>query len=119
MFKLLLSWAILSAAFLFASKFLPGMTVKSTRGAITAAAIFGVLNTLVGWMIVGVLGIATLGLGFVFSGVSWFIASVILLKVTDSISDELTLESTGTAIAAAFIIAVVGTIGKVVLGVVF
>ena len=116
MIKLLISWAILTLAFLAAAKLLPGMKIKSTSGAIGAAAIFGLLNTFVGWALFLVLGVVSFGIGFLLSGVTWFITTVILLKVTDALSDELELKSTGTAIAAAFIIAIVASLGRALVG---
>lgn len=110
--KLLLSWAVLTVAFLIAAKLLPGMKIKSTTGAIAAAAIFGVLNFALGWLLFLIFGFATLGLGFLFAGLTRFVVNVIMLKITDAISDELKIETTGTAIAAALIIAILGSAGQ-------
>ena len=62
---LLLTWLVLSIAVWLTAAILPGFRVKGFWGAIKAAAVFGTLNFLLGWLFFVVLGIATLGIGFI------------------------------------------------------
>ncbi len=110
--KLLLSWAVLTAAFLLAAAVLPGMKLKSAGGAIGVAAVFGVLNFFLGWLMFAVIGFATLGIGFVFAFLTRWLVDVVLLKMTAAMSEALELKSSGTAIAAALLIAGVGSVGQ-------
>ncbi len=110
--KLLLSWAVLTAAFLAAAAVLPGMKLKDGGSAIGVAAVFGVLNFFLGWLMFAVIGFATLGIGFIFAFFTRWLVDVVLLKMTAAMSETLELKSTGTAIAAALIIAGVGSVGQ-------
>jgi len=55
---MLLSWLVLSIAVWITAGILPGFSVNGFGGALRAAAIFGILNWLLGWFIFVVLGIA-------------------------------------------------------------
>ncbi len=64
MFDILISWLILSGAFYLTAQILPGFELRGGgRGALLVAAIFGVINWLIGWLLFVVIGIASLGLG--------------------------------------------------------
>ncbi|MBN1239857.1 MAG: phage holin family protein, partial [Gammaproteobacteria bacterium] len=58
--ELILSWLILSVAVWITAAVLPGFHVKSIGSAVLVAAIFGVLNFLLGWLLFAVFAIATL-----------------------------------------------------------
>lgn len=108
--SLLVSWLVLSLAFLATAWILPGMEVKGFGGAATAAAIFGVLNWLLAKALFFVIGVVTLGIGFLLFFITSWVVNVILLKITDAATDSLKLESTGTAMAGAFLISVIGAV---------
>ena len=61
---LLLQWLILSLAFWLTARLVPGFHVRSLGDAIVVAAVFGIVNFLLGTLLYYVLGIATLGIGF-------------------------------------------------------
>jgi len=86
--------------------------------ALIAAAIFGLLNLFVGWLLFGVIGVATLGLGFVLAFITRFIVDAILLKATDVFTRRLTIDSVGTVLVAAFMVSALGTLGHWLVGVV-
>lgn len=109
---LLASWLILSLAFWFTAKLLPGFHVSGFWGAIKVAALFGILNWLLGWFIFAVLGIATLGLGFVFAFITRWIVSAIVLKLTDALSSSLSIVSMGRALLGALLMSALGTAGE-------
>lgn len=112
MISLLLSWMILSLAVWITAIALPGFHVKSMGGAILVAAIFGVLNALLGWLLFAIIGIATLGIGFLLAFITRWIVNAILLKITDAVTDRLTIDGFGWALIGALMISVLGTVGE-------
>jgi putative membrane protein len=108
MTSILISWGVVTVALWAASEFLDGMTIKGGLvGHVLTAAVFGLLNVLVGWLLFLVIGFASLGLGFIFAFVTRVIVTAILLKVTDALSSKLRVRSFGTAVIAAVIMSLV------------
>ena len=64
------------------------------------------------------LGLATIGIGFIFVFVTRLVVTAILLKVTDAFSSKMTVLSFGAALVAALIMSVVSGLTEWVLGVV-
>jgi putative membrane protein len=110
--SLLLSWLILSLAVWITAVVLPGFHVKSMGSAFLVAAIFGILNVLIGWLFFVIIGIATLGIGFLLAFITRWIVNAILLKITDAVTDRLTIDSFGWALLGALMISVLGTVGE-------
>jgi len=109
---MLLSWLVLSISVWVTAGILPGFSVNGFSGAIKAAAIFGILNWLLGWFIFVVLGIATLGIGFLLAFLTRWIVMALLLKFTDALSSSLKIKSFGTAIVGALLISGIGTLAE-------
>ncbi|RMG20910.1 MAG: hypothetical protein D6729_01990 [Deltaproteobacteria bacterium] len=107
--QILLSWLVLSVAVLLTAALLPGMRVRGISGALVTAALFGALNWLLGWLFFVVIGVATLGLGFLFAFLSRWLVNAIVLKMADALTDRLTIRSFGTAFIAAGLISLFGT----------
>ncbi len=112
---ILLSWLVLSVAVWITSALLPKMHVSGPGGVLLVAAIFGLLNTFVGWLLFVAIGIGTLGLGFVFAFVTRWVVDAILLEVTDSLTSRLSIEGWGTAFLAALLMAGIGTVAEAAL----
>jgi putative membrane protein len=113
MFGILISWLILGGAFYLTAELLPGFEVKGgARGALLVAALFGAVNWLIGWLLFVIIGIASLGIGFLLAFLTRWLVNAILLKVVDAVSDTLHIRSFGTALVAALIISLVGTVGQ-------
>jgi putative membrane protein len=110
--SLLLSWLVLSLAVWITAVVLPGFHVKSFGSALLVAAVFGILNFLLGWLIFAVLTVATLGIAWLLSFITRWIINAILLKVTDALTDRLTIDSFGWALAGALMMSVLGTAGE-------
>ena len=108
----LLSWLILTCAVWLTAYILPGVHVKSFGSAILVAAIFGVLNALLGWLIFAVLTVATLGLAWLLAFITRWIINAIILKLTDALTDRLTVDSFGWALGAALMMSAIGTVGE-------
>ena len=107
---ILLSWLVLSAAVLITAAILPGMRVKGFGGALVAAALFGILNWLLGWLFFVLLGVATLGLGFLFAFLTRWLVDAIILKMADALTDRLTIDGFGTAFLGAGLVSLIGTL---------
>lgn len=109
---LLLSWLILSLAVWLTAALLPGFHVKSAGSAILVAALVGVLNFLLGWLLFAFFTVATLGLAWLLAFVTRWIIDAIILKLVDSLTDRLTIDGFGWALAGAFVMSAIGTLGE-------
>jgi putative membrane protein len=110
--NLLLSWLILSLAVWVTAMVLPGFHVRSAGSALVVAAIFGVLNFLLGWLFFVVFTIATLGIAWLLAFITRWIINAILLKITASLTDRLTIDSFAWALGGALMMSALGTLGE-------
>ena len=101
--RVVLSWLILSLAVWVTSMVVPGFRVKGFGSAVIVAAIFGILNLLLGWLFFSVFTIATLGLALLLAFITRWIINAILLKLTDTLTDHLTIADFKTALLAALV----------------
>jgi len=108
---LILSWLVLSLAFWLTAKLVPGFRVAGLWDAIVVAAIFGVVNFLLGTLLYYVIGIATLGIGLLLSLITHWFVNAILLKITDALTHRLEVRSFGTALVAALVMSLFGKLG--------
>lgn len=115
--SLLLSWMVLALSVWITAAVLPGVRVNGAGGALLTAAIFGVLNWAIGWFLFVVIGIATLGLGFLLAFFTRWVADAIVLALTDGLTDALTIQSFGWTLGAALMMSALGTTAQFVLGV--
>lgn len=90
---LILSWLILTLAVWLTAMILPGFHVKGVGSAFIVAAIFGILNFLLGWLLFAVFTVATLGIAWLLAFITRWIINAILLKLTDALTDRLTIDS--------------------------
>jgi putative membrane protein len=110
---ILISWLVLGAAFWLTAEVLPGFQLTGGwRGAALVSAIFGIINWLIGWFLFVVLGIVSLGIGFLLAFITRWIVNAILLRVTDAVSDRLNIKDFKTALIGALLISLFGTIGQ-------
>jgi putative membrane protein len=117
--SLILSWLVLSLAVWVTAVVLPGFHVKSFGSAILVAAIFGVLNFFLGWLFWVVFAIATLGIALLLAFITRWIINAILLKLTDALTDHLTIDSFGWALGGALMMSAIGTLGEWVIRLLF
>ena len=102
------AWLVITIAVWVTAAILPGFRVNGFWAAIKAAAVFGVLNWLLGQFFFVVLSIATLGIAYVFAFLTrWFIMAV-LLKLADKLSSSIKIDGFGTAVLGALIMTIVG-----------
>jgi putative membrane protein len=107
---LLITWLLLTLAVLATAWIIPGFKIRGIGSAVLVAALFGVLNVLIGWLLFAVIGIATLGLGFLLAFVTRWIVNAILLKIVDGLTSHLSIRSFGTALVAALVMSGLGTL---------
>ena len=110
--SILLSWLILSVAVYVTALVLPGFKISSFGGALWVALLLGALQWLVGWLLFVVIGIGTLGLGFVFAFITRWLVMAILLKLVDVMSKSLKIRSFGIAFVGALFMSALGTVGE-------
>lgn len=110
--EILLSWLVMSIAVYLTAVLLPGFEVRGFGGAIAVAAVFGVLNWLLGWLLFAVIGLSTLGVGFLLAFLTRWIVMALLLKLTDALLDSLKIRGLGMAFIGAAVMSLLGTAGQ-------
>lgn len=109
---LILSWLILSFAVWLTAAILPGFHVKNFKSALLVAAIFGILNFLLGWLFFTVFTVLTLGIAWLLAFITRWIIDAIILTITDKLTDHLTIDGFGWSLLGALIMATLGTLGQ-------
>ncbi|HVW27615.1 MAG TPA: phage holin family protein [Polyangiaceae bacterium] len=109
---LLISWLSLSLALYVTSLLVPGFRIEGPKGALVVGALFGVLNWGIGWLLFGIIGISTLFIGFIFAFVTWWIVGAILLKLTDALSNSLSIDRFSTALVASAVLSLVSAVER-------
>jgi putative membrane protein len=110
--SLLLSWLVLSLAVWITAVVLPGFHVKGFGSALVVAAIFGLLNFFLGWLLFTFFTIVTLGIAWLLAFLTRWIINALLLKLTDSLTDRLTIDGFRWALAGALMMSAIGTLGE-------
>ena len=112
MSHIIATWLVLSVAVWLTSVLLPGFKVRGLGGVLVVAALFGILNWALGWLLFVLIGIGTLGIGFLLAFLTRWIVDAILLKITDAMTDRLEIRSFSWALAAALVMSAVGTVAE-------
>ena len=112
MFEILAGWLILSVAIWATSAVLPGVRVDSFGTAAIVAVVFGLLNFLFGWIFFILIGIGTLGLGFLLFFITQWIVNAIMLSITNAAVDSFKIDSFGWSLVAALLISAFASIGQ-------
>ncbi len=103
--------ALLLASSLFEDVRLQG----DFASALWVAALFSVLSFFFGWFLFALLGVATLGIGFVFHFVTKLVVAALVLKMTSALSARLTIEGFLPAIGTALMLALASQVGSLLL----
>jgi putative membrane protein len=82
------------------------------RAAILVAAIFGLLNFFLGWLLFALFTAVTLGIAYLLAFVTRWIINAVLLVLTDKLTDHLHIDGFGWALGGALMMSVLGTIGE-------
>ena len=107
---LLVSWALLTLVVFVTAAVVPGFYIRGFTGAMLVAALFGVINFFLGWLLFVVIGFGTLGLGFLLAFITRWLVDAIVLKIVDALSRSLEIVSFGRAFLAAMVMSGLGTL---------
>jgi uncharacterized membrane protein YvlD (DUF360 family) len=113
--NILLSWLTASLGLFIAAKLLDGVRLASFVDAIWAGALLGLLQALLGTLIFVLLGISTLGIGFLLWFVTRWIAAAIVILITAALSSRLEVRGFFSALITAFIVAITGSVVRLLL----
>jgi len=108
--SLLLSWLVLSLIIAVTAAIVPGVTIRGFWGVVLVAALFGIFNVAIGWLLFTLIGIGTLGLGFLLAFVTRVVVNAILLELVDALTPRLAIASFGHALLAAVVMSGLGTV---------
>ena len=106
---LLLTWLVLAIAVWLTAAILPGFRVNGFWGAIKAAAVFGTLNWMLGWLFFVALSIVTLGIAYLLAFITRWIIMAVILKLSDKVSSSIEIDGFGTALIGALLMTVIGS----------
>jgi putative membrane protein len=113
---ILIQWLVLSFAFWLTARIIPGFRLAGMWDAVVVAAIFGIVNFLLGTLLYYVIGIATLGIGLLLSFLTHWVVNAVLLKVTGALTSRLEVRGFGTALLAALVMSLLGRVGIYIAG---
>ncbi len=114
--ELLITWLITSLAVWVTAVILPGFHLKNFGSALLVAAIFGILNVLLGWLFFTVFTIATLGIAWLLAFITRWIINAILLKITDALTSHLKIDNFGWALLGSLMISLVSALTHMLVG---
>ncbi len=117
MVGIIASWLVLSVAVWVAATVLDGVRIDGVGSIIMVAALFGIMNTLLGGIFFWVIGIATLGIGLLLAFLTRWLVDAILLTLVDKFTDRIHIDGFKNAFLAALIMAFIGSVGEGVLNV--
>jgi uncharacterized membrane protein YvlD (DUF360 family) len=112
---ILITWAVTTVSLFVASQLLDGMKLKG--GVVShffVAALFGIMNVLLGQAIYLAIGIGTLGLGFLLAFVSRLLATAFVLRIVGALTSRLSLKDFKTAFLAATIMSVTASVSEII-----
>ncbi|MBV9803458.1 MAG: phage holin family protein [Solirubrobacterales bacterium] len=98
--RLGISWLTNALVLAIVAGLLSGVTVKNVGALLAAAAVFGVLNT----VLKPILRVVTLPLAILTLGLAWFFVSMLMLDITKGIVRGFHIRGFGTLVAAALIV---------------
>jgi putative membrane protein len=98
--RLAISWGTNALVLAIVAGLLAGVTVSSVWSLILAAAVFGVLNT----MLKPLMRLVTLPLAILTLGIAWFFVSLLMLVLTNDIVDGFHIQGFWSFVEATFIV---------------
>ncbi len=113
-------WSILvtSVSVWAAASMLPGIKVKTFWDAVVVSIVFGIVNFILGWFLFALIGVATIGIGFILHPLTTLVVSSLMLMLTDALTQKLEVKSFGWAFIGALVIAVLSEVLKRILHVI-
>lgn len=110
MISLLISWLILAFAVWATARLLPSVHLDDFGDAIAVAAIFGLLNLVLGEILFWFFSFVTLGLAWLFAFVTRWIIDALMLKLTGGFLQGFRVDGFGSALLGALVMAGLGTV---------
>jgi putative membrane protein len=108
---LLISWITVAAGLWLADKLITDFEVTGDwKSYALLAAVLGVLEFFLGWLLYVILGVVSLGLGFLFGFVTRLIVTAIVLRIADVLSSRLTIRGFVPALLGAVVLALTGAV---------
>ena len=107
---LLASWLTLAFGLWITSAVVPGFRVRGFGGALVVGAVLGILHYTVGIFLFGLFGIGTLFLAWIFTFITWWFITAILLKIADALTDSLEIDRFGSALTASAVLSVLSLV---------
>jgi uncharacterized membrane protein YvlD (DUF360 family) len=104
---LAISWVVLTVAFLAAAAIVPGFEIKNAKSGFWVAALFAVVNVLVGWLVALLFGVATLGIACLLPGLVRFVVTVVVIKIVAALTSDLKVQGIFPAALAAVVMSLV------------
>jgi putative membrane protein len=104
--RLAISWLTNAVVLAIVAAVLGGVHVRNAGSLLAAAAVFGVLNTL----LKPLLRLVTLPLAILTFGIAWFFVSLLMLVITKSIVDGFQIHGFWTLVEATLIVWVVNLV---------
>lgn len=105
---IILSWLTISLGLWVADKVLADFRIEGGASSyLLVGAVVGVLHFLLGWLLFGVLAIATLGIGYLLSFITRLVVTAIILKLADALSSRFTIRGFLPALWASALMALV------------
>ena len=98
--RLVISWLTNALVLAVVAALVSGVTVKSAGSLLAAAAVFGVLNTL----LKPLLRFITFPLAILTLGIAWFFVSMLMLDITDAIVSGFHIDGFWTLVWATLIV---------------
>ena len=113
MWGLLISWALLAAAFYATTQVVPGIRVTGGISAyLLTALVFGLVNSVLG----PILRVATLPLRILTLGLFAFVLNAVLLLIVAHVVPALTVDGILTAIVGAFVLSILSALLNALVG---
>lgn len=107
--QLIITLILAALALIVASRIFSNVELRGDfLTALLVAAGYSILSFLLGWLIFGLLGVVTLGLGFVFHFITQLVTAAIVLKITSAISKNLSIRGFLPALGTALLLALAG-----------
>jgi putative membrane protein len=111
MLHLILSWLLAAGALLLAAAVFDRVKLKGDfADALWVSALFAVLSFLLDWFFFVLLGLATLGLGFIFQFLTHLVAAALIVKLTAALSRRFDVSGFFPAVGTALLLALAAEI---------
>lgn len=110
LFGILLGWLSATLGLWVAAQIVPGVRLATFGDAVWAGALLGVLQALLTGPIFVLLGLGTLGLGFLLWFITRWIASGIVILLASALSSRLEVRGFLAALSTAFLVALAGSV---------